>query len=113
MRELRNCPYCDTEQDILKIGRDWWRISNEHKEHCYLDGSYPPDYSQTDEQRIYLIDDWNDRVCEKEAIKKVISDISDRLIEELNIKKDSQVYDAMIIKKVLKTINDYKIEKNL
>lgn len=58
-QELLPCPFCGGAADLVAVGRDWWRIKAHHDEYCMLHET--DDVPQTEEQRGYLIRDWNRR----------------------------------------------------
>nr|WP_310615825.1 hypothetical protein [Pantoea cypripedii] len=57
--ELKPCPFCGGCAWI-ESNRDWHRLKADHGENCFI-GEHEPMYPATDEQRRYLVQDWNQR----------------------------------------------------
>lgn len=72
MEDLKNCPFCDCEMEIVSVGRDWWRIKpvDGHDDTCPFGEFHEWDCSQQKpEWKDEHIADWNKRA-------------DDRLVEE-------------------------------
>ncbi|CAM0105443.1 Lar-like restriction alleviation protein [Vibrio phage PS15B-6] len=72
MEDLKNCPFCDCEMEIVSVGRDWWRIKpvDGHEDACPFGEFHEWDCSQQKpEWKDEHIADWNKRT-------------DDRLVEE-------------------------------
>lgn len=58
--ELLPCPFCGGKASLSTIRRDWYRITADHADNCYLEG-HEPYCPQADEQLQFLVRDWNTR----------------------------------------------------
>lgn len=59
---LLPCPFCGSRQRVEHVGRDWYRLDSEnHDPNCIIWGVNLGEYPQSDENRQYLIDSWNNR----------------------------------------------------
>ena len=63
--ELKPCPFCGCEMEIVTVGRDWWRIKpvDGHEDTCPFGESHKWDCSQQKQEwKHEHISDWNNRV---------------------------------------------------
>lgn len=66
--ELKPCPFCNCEMEIVAVGRDWWRIKpvDGHEDTCPLGECHEWDCSQGDpEWKGEHISDWNKRTTDR------------------------------------------------
>lgn len=56
------CPFCGGAATLRTVARDWWRLSAEHDENCIL-VEHEVTVPRADEQRQFLIEDWNRRAA--------------------------------------------------
>ncbi len=98
--ELKPCPFCGCEMEVVTVGRDWWRIKpiDGHSDECPFDAEHEWDCSQSDpDWKVMHINDWNTRHVSaskisnntKEAHLRV-NELEDKLREIAHIQINTQ-----------------------
>ena len=59
--DIKGCPFCGCDMEVISVGRDWWRVKPIvwHKDSCPIDDQ-EFDYSFSCE-RVEVIEVWNKR----------------------------------------------------
>lgn len=104
---LKTCPFCGCEMQMVTVGRDWVRIKPiaEHQQNCILFESQH-DFPYDGNGKVVAASSWNNRK-QNEDVKQALFKVGKGINEETRMTKNSKSFAVAIVLNELSDIENH------